>query len=381
MVATRIATRPTLLCFSHVRWDFVWQRPQQFLSRAARLYDVIFFEESTSGNVVEPSFTTRMPMPGVTVVHPLVPRSWPVDRVESRLAEHAAGLVKQGIHLVVWFYTPMALPLARDLVPDFAVFDCMDDLASFQGAPEQMREREEDLLRQVQLVITGGRSLFESRRQRHDNVHLVPSGVDTRHFSRARFPGPDPGDQVDIARPRVGYFGVIDERIDFGLIAALASQRPGWQFVFIGPMVKIDAASYPRAANLHWLGMKPYTQLPDYLRSWTAGFMPFAMTEATRHINPAKTPEFLAAGLPVVSTPIADLRTVYKGLVQFASDAPSFGRELERLISRPDRRTWLSAVDRRLARRSWDRTWAGIQSLLPTPLPRDGPGRPTVTNA
>jgi glycosyltransferase involved in cell wall biosynthesis len=271
----------------------------------------------------------------------------------------------------------MALSLGQDIDAGFRIFDCMDDLASFRHAPPGMQKNEEQLLATVDLVLTGGVSLYESRRCRHPNVHLFPSSVDAIHFGRARAPGIDPPDQAQIAEPRIGYFGVIDERLDLGLIATLAARRRDWSFVFIGPTAKVDPGQLPVGPNLHWLGMKPYADLPAYLRGWRAGFMPFARNEATRYISPTKTPEFLAAGLPLVSTRIKDVEASYRGLVAFADDAAGFDERLARAMAGPSA-SWFAKVDKKLAGQSWDATWAGISALLP---PRFAATRASVAGA
>lgn len=356
--------KPTIICFSHLRWEFVWQRPQQLLSRAARDYNVVFVEEAIRAAVDEPVLKRLSPALSVTVLQLHVPLELPQDQVEGllRLAIETT-LAHRARPFVLWFYTPMALPLAVNLPASFAVYDCMDDLASFRGAAPDMRQREDELLKRVGLVITGGRSLFASRKDRHPHVRLFPSSVDTEHFGAARAAGADPGDQAPIATPRIGYFGVIDERLDMALIEGLATAEPNWHLVMLGPTVKIDPSTMPKRANIHWLGAKPYGQLPDYLRNWSAGFMPFALNEATRYISPTKTPEYLAAGLPLVSTPVPDVVSDYGDLVRFARDVPSFAATLQSAIGEY-RVGWLAKVDTRLRLQSWDATWADIAALL-----------------
>jgi glycosyltransferase involved in cell wall biosynthesis len=263
-----------------------------------------------------------------------------------------------GRRLIAWFYTPMALEFAGHLAPDVTVYDCMDELSAFRGAPPGLLRLEQALLDRADLVFTGGRSLYEAKRDRHPRVFCFPSSIDAAHFGQARARRPDPADQAGIPRPRIGFFGVVDERMDLDLVRALAERRPDWRFVMIGPVAKIDPEALPRLPNLHWLGGKSYADLPAYLSGWDAGFMPFALNESTRFISPTKTPEFLAAGLPVVSTPILDVVRDYgeAGLVEIAEGPAAFADALARALSRP-RTEWLKAVDRRLAEISWDRTW------------------------
>jgi UDP-galactopyranose mutase len=263
----------------------------------------------------------------------------------------------------------MFMPVAGQLPADAVVYDCMDELSAFRGAPPAMLEMERHLLARADLVFTGGRSLFEAKRGRHHAVHLFPSSIDARHFGRARHGLPEPAALTPLPHPRIGFFGVVDERMDLALVAALAALRPHWSFCMIGPVAKIDPAALPRAANIHWLGARDYRDLPAHLAHFDAGFMPFALNESTRFISPTKTPEFLAAGLPVVSTPVTDVVRDYgpqpgaPGLVEIARDAPAMAARLEELLHRP-RDAWLARVDARLAAQSWDRTWAQMDTLL-----------------
>ena len=250
-----------------------------------------------------------------------------------------------------WYYTPMAVAFTRGLQRDVTVYDNMDELSAFRGASAELLQLEAELFAQADVVFTGGRALYEAKKARHPNVHCFPSSVDAAHFASARLKlEPDPESQQAIPHPRIGFFGVIDERMDTGLIAELADIRPDWHFVMIGPVVKIDPEDLPRRANLHWLGMRTYNELPAYLARWDLGLMPFALNESTRFISPTKTPEFLAAGLPVVSTPVPDVVRSYgdTGLVEIAADAKSIVHAAERLLHhRPP--GWLAAVDACLA--------------------------------
>ena len=354
-----------LLCLSHLRWNFVFQRPQHLMSRAARSHDVVFLEEPVFQPGVATPRLERHPVPeGVTVAVPVLPEGMTDEQAigAQRALLDTLLAPEAGRRLIAWFYTPMALNFAGHLAPDVTVYDCMDELSAFRGAPPGMLRLEQALLDRADLVFSGGRSLYEAKRDRHPRVFCFPSSIDAAHFGKARAPQPDPADQGGIPRPRVGFFGVVDERMDLELVGALAELRPDWRFVMIGPVVKIDPDALPRSPNLHWLGVKSYAELPAYLSGWDAGFMPFARNESTRFISPTKTPEFLAAGLPVVSTPIADVVSDWGGggLVDIAGDAPAFADALGRVLNRP-RAEWLRDVDRRLAEISWDRTWDGMR--------------------
>jgi UDP-galactopyranose mutase len=259
----------------------------------------------------------------------------------------------------------MFVALAGQVAADAVVYDCMDELSAFRGAPPGMLEMERRLLARADLVFTGGRSLYEAKRDKHPAVHCLPSSIDARHFGQARRGLPAPAALAALPRPRIGFFGVVDERMDLDLVAGLAALRPGWSFCMIGPVAKIDPALLPRAPNIHWLGARDYRDLPAHLAQWDAGFMPFALNESTRFISPTKTPEFLAAGLPVVSTPVVDVVRDYgdPGLVEIARDAAGMAARIEAMLERP-RGPWLARVDARLAAQSWDRSWARMDALL-----------------
>ncbi|AVO46462.1 glycosyltransferase family 1 protein [Phreatobacter cathodiphilus] len=360
-----INRRPQLVCFSHLRWDFVFQRPQHLLSRAALDHDVYFIEEPLFDDGACPQLQASRRPEGVTVLVPVLP---PSD--EDTAASLIAGLLKPILQpssrqRILWYYTPMAMAFSRDLEADVVVYDNMDELSAFRGAPPRLLDLEAELFSRADMVFTGGMSLYAAKRRRHRNVHPFPSSIDVAHFDQARRRPAEPADQAVIGGPRAGFFGVIDERMDLDLVAETARLRPDWQFVMIGPVVKIDPASLPRAANIHWLGGKSYRELPAYLGGWDVGLMPFALNESTRFISPTKTPEFLAAGLPVLSTAIADVISPYgeRGLVDIVSDATGLADGLDRLRARP-RGSWLAAVDAHLAGMSWNRTWAGMQRLI-----------------
>ncbi|MFT8246705.1 glycosyltransferase [Roseomonas sp. BN140053] len=364
--------RPLLLCFSHLRWSFVTQRPQHLLTRAARSHRVLYWEESLFAEG-PPRLDRQEQASGVTVLVPTLPHGLDeagVEAAQHRLLEDYLGVARPD---VAWFYTPMAMGFAGWVEAAVTVYDCMDELSAFHGASPRLLELERQLFARADLVFTGGRSLYEAKRDRHRSVHCFPSSIDAAHFAAARTGVAEPADQAPIARPRIGFFGVVDERMDVALLGEVAQLRPDWQFVMLGPVVKIDPATLPRTENLHWLGSKQYAELPQYLAGWQAGFMPFALNEATRFISPTKTPEYLAAGVPVVSTPIADVVRPWgeDGLVAIAGDAAAVVAALDSTMAERStagdaagRTAWLGRVDAALARISWDRTWDGMLALI-----------------
>jgi UDP-galactopyranose mutase len=268
---------------------------------------------------------------------------------------------------ILWYYTPMALSFSAHLQPKLTVFDCMDELSAFKGAPQEMADQEAELMRRADIVFTGGQSLYEAKLGRHAHLHLFPSSIDVPHFSAARTPQPDPEDQAPIPHPRVGYCGVIDERMDLQLLDTVACMRPNLHLILLGPVVKIDPATLPRRDNIHYLGGKSYKDLPRYLSGWDAAMLPFAHNESTRFISPTKTPEYLAAGKPAVSTSITDVVRPYgaQKLVRIADSAAEFVAAIDGLMAVEARDPgWLSRVDAFLATGSWDLTWSRMLRLM-----------------
>ena len=361
--------RPDLVCFSHLRWDWVYQRPQHLLKRCAAERRVFFVEEPIRDNG-SVRLDVRERENGVRVVTPILP-----DGLSSHIAETAvlSSLLQtffheQNIHeYVLWYYTPMALDFTRNLRPLAVIYDCMDELSAFKGAPDSLRFQELELLNRADVVFTGGHSLYEAKRDKHPFVHAFPSSIDREHFMQARTRGEDPEDQKQIPHPRLGYFGVIDERFDTGLLDAVAAARPHLQFVMLGPVTKIDPKALPQRPNIHYLGAKTYDELPRYIAGWDVALMPFAINESTRYISPTKTPEYLAAGKPVVSTPIADVIRPYGklGLVRIARTPEKFIAAIEQSL-KPEAtsKEWLRGVDQFLANISWDQTWAAMSELI-----------------
>jgi len=376
------APAPLLVCFSHLRWDFVWQRPQHLLSRAAKHYRVIVVEEPTYKPGVTPHIALSHRPGGIAIALPVLPEGLSVAeiiRAQRRLVDQLLAAEPEAGR-VFWYYTPMALAFTSHLECDLCIYDNMDELSAFRGASQELLDLEKKLFARADLVFTGGMSLYEAKRDRHHSVHPFPSSIDFDHFSKARrMAGPEPQDQAHIPHPRLGFFGVVDERMDIDLVDQVAALRPDWQFVMIGPVVKIDPAILPRLPNLHWIGGKSYADLPAYLSGWDVGFMPFALNEATRFISPTKTPEFLAAGVPVVSTAINDVVRPYgeKGLVEIARTPAEVVGKAEALLARP-KEAWLQRVDRHLAAGSWDKTWAGMQRLMTSAIDRPATARPTL---
>jgi len=367
---TNYQNQPAILCLSHLRWNFVFQRPQHLMSRFAKDRLVYFVEEPVY-HEGEPALKTVVcPQTGVNVVTPHLRNNRNTRRTLERLL---TGFVQdQNLTAsVAWFYTPMALQFfPKNMNPAAIVYDCMDELSMFRNAPSHLVALEKQLLRQADVVFTGGVSLFEAKRSLHRNIHAFPSGVDVHHFQKARGLEGEYREQQGIARPRLGFAGVIDERMDLELIGEVARRRPEWQLIMIGPTAKIAPEALPRESNIHWLGMRDYKELPHYFAGWDVAIMPFALNDSTRFISPTKTPEFLVAGLPVVSTPIRDVVRPYGelGMVRIAATPEEFIEAVDCSLAVGMGMKWRERADEYLKTLSWDSVWDGMNRKLTASL-------------
>ena len=356
-----------LVCFSHLRWNFVFQRPQHLMSRSAQTYRTFFIEEPVfleGEERCEYNHTEN----NVGIVIPYLNPGITEEEVASRLNKLLMDFFKEKsiLHYIFWYYTPMALAFTENFNPALIIYDCMDELSAFKFAPPRLKELEKKLFNTADLVFTGGVSLYEFKKSQHHNIYPFPSSIDKNHFAQARTIKEDTEDQKHIPHPRLGFYGVIDERFDIDLISQVAELKPDWHFVLIGPVVKIDPASLPQKNNIHYLGGRTYEQLPSYLSKWDIALIPFARNESTRFISPTKTPEYLAAGKPVISTSIKDVVDQYgaNGLVYIADTAKEFIVAAESIFSFPDKEKWLRETDAFLAGNSWDKTWTSMLQLI-----------------
>jgi UDP-galactopyranose mutase len=376
------ANNHSLICFSHLRWNFVFQRPQHLMSRFAEAQRVIYWEEPEAALAeCEPALGVRTcAETGVVVVTPSLPEGMSEEArgavLKRLLDDFLAG---ERAPVMRWYYTPMMLPFSRHIEAACTVYDCMDELANFRFAPPQLLALERELFELADVVFTGGYSLYEAKRDRHHNIHAFPSSVDQPHFQQARGGVQVPEEQAAFGRPCFGFYGVVDERMDLSLLAALADAHPEWTIAIVGPVVKIDPAELPRRPNLHYLGSRDYGQLPAYLAGWDVALMPFAINEATRFISPTKTPEYLAGGCPVVSTPIADVVRHYADLeaVFIADGAEAFIGACEQALAlATGGGDWQAEADAKLSHLSWDTTYARMAGLVQEVLaiPHVSPG-------
>lgn len=359
----------TLIVFSHLRWDFVYQRPQQLMSRLARHYRIFFIQEpEPSAHADEAGWQASEPLPGLTVWQ------W-AGLSQKRGFGHAAAellriklaeLCRQHPLHLAWFYTPMAIPLLDMLEPRLVIYDCMDELSAFMDPPAGLIDHERQLLARADLVFTGGPGLYASKRTQHPNVHCFPSSVDSAHFRKALDRNIAYAPHADLPGPRLGFFGVLDERLDTGLIAAIADAHPAWQLVLVGPVAKIDPASLPQRPNIHYIGQQPYALLPAFLASWDVCLMPFAINDATRFISPTKSLEYMAAERPVVSTAVRDVVAMHADTVAIANSTPEFIRCCEAALAMPaaERQQRIRQMRAKLRRTSWDATVSDMHRLM-----------------
>ncbi|MBC7794181.1 MAG: NAD(P)-binding protein, partial [Clostridia bacterium] len=358
---------PDLVCLSHLRWQFVFQRPQHLMTRFGRDRRVFFVEEATFGASGVSLDVRRCPS-GVYVVTPRLPDGEDAIAVQRTLIDQLFT-DHEIVNPVLWYYTPMAFDFTRHVSASAVIYDCMDELSHFVNAPPELVTLERELFERADHVFTGGRSLYEHKRPHHASVHAFPSSVDVSHFGQARVlrtsRAAEPSDQSGIPHPRLGFFGVIDERMDVSLVRAIADDHPEWQIVMIGPVVKIDPAILPRGSNVHYLGMKSYEELPEYLAGWDVALLPFAKNDATKFISPTKTPEYLAGGCSVVSTSIRDVVTPYSelDLVRIADTGSEFTKACEDALA-DDRSELIARADAFLSLMSWDDTYDAMLRLV-----------------
>ena len=365
----------TLIVFSHLRWNFVYQRPQQLLSRMAAHRKIIFFEEPlfTEGKAY---LDISTPIANLQVCRPHTPSKAPgfcddqLPYVQALLAEWLE--TTQLTHYSVWFYTPMALPLAQELKPRLVIYDCMDELSAFLNAPRQLLQRETALLKSADLVFTGGPSLYEAKKNRSHHVYCFPSSVDAAHFARGRAGNDEAEEERELPRPRLGFYGVIDERLDLALIEAVAKARPDWHIALVGPVVKIDPASLPRLPNIHYYGQQDYQKLPAFLAGWDVCLLPFARNDATKFISPTKTLEYMAAERMIVSTPITDVARPYGDIVYIADTPEAFIAACETALNvdQAERQARITKMRKVLTQTSWDTTVEAMEALLDHPGPQ-----------
>lgn len=365
-------SQPDLIVLSHLRWAWVWQRPQHLVSRFAqqRIQSgsrTWFVEEPIAAGVRQPEIRHEERDGIIRIWLEVTGENDPTGSIsftDPRAAGYPALLAELLAELGsrpapdLWLYTPMAYDIAKCLDGGRLIYDVMDDLSSFRHAPEGLRLRQRQLLSAADVVFTGGRSLYRATlSQRRQDVHLFPSGVESRHYAASRSLRTPHSPNV------AGYVGVVDERVDLELIAGLARDLPDWTVRIVGPVAKIDEESLPQAPNIEYLGMVAYPELPRIMAGFDVALMPFALNEATRSISPTKTLEYLAAGLPVVSTRVPDVVADYSDVVHLADGGAEFAAACREVLTHA-----VAERDRRVrpiqARQEWDYIATAMAKLL-----------------
>ena len=337
----------SIVVHSHLKWDWVWQRPQQFLSRFSAKHRVLFVEEPDAydgAHVTHVNLREVTDFPNINILQTKIPANrrsdtaW-IDKERRRVVQSflSGPLGQSFTSIVQWFYDPMAVTgFAGQLDEQLIVYDCMDELSLFRGAPPELVRRERELLALADVVFAGGPKIWSAKRELNPNCFCYGCGVDAKHFGEACDPQLRvPHDIADLPRPVFGYIGVVDERIDYELLARLADSTQG-SVVMIGPWTKVEPTSFPRRDNLHWLGGRDYSDLPRYAKGFDVCIMPFAMNEATRFINPTKALEYMATGRPIVSTPVEDVVAQFSSVITIANDAAAFADACERAAVQPE---------------------------------------------
>jgi len=387
---TRSTGRYGVVVFSHLRWGFVWQRPQQFLSRFARKHPILFLEEPVFDKPegAEPDLQFHGVMPNVTVACPHVPLSW---RTRGDLHQHLLAWAHDAIGAMnedgsfdrplLWYYSPMDSAWSLGHFENRGiVYDAMDELSQFTGAPKRLVDNERRLMEYADVVFTGGFELFEKKRQQHPNVHAFGCGVEFSHFAKANDPSTAVPPDIDfMKRPILGWFGVVDERVDYAMVGEMARMRPEWSFAMVGPVVKIDPSLLPVFPNLYWLGGRDYQVLPNYCKVFDVNMMCFAINAATQYINPTKGLEYMATGKPIVSTPVRDVVRQWSDIVHVARTAEEFVMAAQNAMQNPDRLCIQRGIE--LASRcSWESTVSTMQGLIRDAIARpDRPSKRKIT--
>lgn len=364
-------TSVPIIAHSHLNWEFVWQRPQQFLSRLSRRHPILFVDALRLDPKANSASFCLEKVPGFSCVT-LLKMTFPTARFSDGVyvdntREHLLRAVLEGPlwgqfeRPIQWFYDPMAsLAFVGKFDERAVVYDCMDELSAFKYAQPELARRERELLSQADLVFVGGRRLWESKRRFNANCHFFGCGVDVEHFGAALDPKKAPAPDLALIKgPRLGYFGVIDERLDLELLEKLADFDPHWNIVMIGPLAKISEADLPRRANIHFLGARDYAELPAYARGFDVCLMPFARNAATEYINPTKALEYMATGTPIVSTDVPDVVANFGAVVQIAPSQQEFLEKCRAALQNPDE----AAIARGLEM-AQSNTWGGIVAQL-----------------
>lgn len=350
-----------MVVFCHLRWQFVYQRPQHLISRLSKNLKTLLIEEPVSYEQNEENTANLLHIN--ENLHVLQPK---VSSIES-IAAILPLYIKSKSTPIGWFYSASFSPLLTSLKFEITIYDCMDELSLFKGAPKVLIDQEKYLMSHADIVFTGGKSLYESKKKLHTNVYCFPSSVDETHFAKAQTEIIIPADVSNLKAPIVGYYGVIDERIDLELLHETAKLLPDTSFVMIGPLAKIDESDLPKAGNIHYLGMRSYEMLPNYLKAFDIAMMPFAINDATKYISPTKTLEYMAAGKPIISTKITDVVRDYSNCIETIVTADEFAKTIVSVFKKRDEQLCMPVEYYNILKNtSWDTTVSRMESIIET---------------
>lgn len=355
----------------HLRWDGVWQRPQQILSRLAQRRRILFVEEPIFLRPGEKPFLHVREANGVTIAQPHTPpqpQHLPSvsDENKAIIRDLVAPLIReQGYEGAVrWHYAPMAIYLADLTQSPTVVYDCMDELSAFKGAPPELVACERELMNQADVMFTGGLSMWLNKKQHHENCHRFDSGVDVEHFAQATQADTEiPEDARHLPHPVIGYYGVIDERMDYDAIRALSAAFPEGTILLVGPITKVDPAELPKADNIVYAGQRSYNDLPRYLKAFDVALVPFADNPATKFLSPTKTLEYFAGHKPVVSSPVKDVVENYADIVRIARSPEEYVAAVKAALNEDNSERARLGLER-AQEKTWDAIVAQMEELL-----------------
>jgi glycosyltransferase involved in cell wall biosynthesis len=265
---------------------------------------------------------------------------------------------------IAWFMVPHLSSVVGRLGERLSVYYCIDDYSALPDVNEEaVRAMDEELTRKADLVFVASDTLLDQKSALNPNTHVSPHGVDYDHFACAQDDRlPVPADAAGMARPVVGFFGLIERWIDLDLVDFLAERRPTWTFLMIG-RVAVPDEELPRRPNIHFLGKRPYAELPAYGRAFDAAIIPYRLTRQVLHANPIKLREYLAMGKPIVSVSTPEIDK-YADVVRIADSREEFLAGLDELLARAPTEAEVRERMGRVAPESWDARLRGVLGIV-----------------
>ncbi|MBN1593755.1 MAG: glycosyltransferase [Candidatus Coatesbacteria bacterium] len=359
----------------------LWQRPQQIAVRIANRHPVLYVWPRYASELARRKSKSEFtPSDGAKGVHLLAPLLLPFERAIkgiyrinlktiSSLISAALPRIDADGRPVLWFYAPRFAPIIDSLDHAAVVYDIMDEHSAFGFARRETMELERRLLESADVVFAGTNALAERKAEFAPDIKYYPCGVEFDHFSSALGGSlPVPAALSEVEGPVIGYFGAVDDRLDFDMIFAVARAYPEWNFLLAGPWLSSRQRSeLETTGNIILPGLVDYSELPAYLARFDVAILPFVLNKLTLHIHPTKALEYLASRTPVISTAIPDVVKFYSGIIDIVSTADEFASAVERALEKPNE----DAIERgfELARSSsWENMvenmWADFEAAL-----------------